>query len=70
MVLLNVKLSEEDQFFYSSTCNVNNEDLRRELIQLNNCRKRLQLIILESNELVKFGPMKNELVEEDLANRI
>lgn len=71
MVLINVKLSEEDQFFYTTTCTTQNEELKRELVIINNWRKRLQLIILEGNELVKKGPMKEGgLVEDDLANRI
>jgi hypothetical protein len=70
MVLLNVKLSEDDQFFYATTCTANNNDLRRELVSLQNARKRLQLVVLEAGELVKFGPIKDELVEEELVNHI
>ena len=59
-----------DQFFYTTSCAVRNDALRNELVDLQNIRKRLQLVVLESEDLVKFGPMKEDLVEDELVNRI
>jgi hypothetical protein len=70
MVLINVKLSEDDQFFYATTSAVRNDALRSELVDLQNWRKRLQLAVLESEDLVKFGSMKEDIVEDELVNRI
>jgi len=73
MVKLHVKRSDDNQFLFETTVEINVRDLIRQLVELHNNRLRIQRLKMEGDELAKHGPSKHPekqgLDDDDAADR-
>lgn len=58
MVVIHIKNSEDNSFLYETTCDKQNDDMIREVVQIWNLRIRLKQLIGGILELGRYGPMK------------
>jgi hypothetical protein len=58
MVVIQVKVSDNEAFLYETTCATTNDDLVREITQVWNMRLRLGQLTGGLREMAKYGPMK------------
>ena len=58
MVVIEIKKSDTDSFLYETTCNTTNDELVRDIVEVNNLRVRLQQLCGGIRELSMYGPMK------------
>lgn len=58
MVVIQVKNSDHDTFLYETNCDVTNDALVRDMVQVWNLRIRLRQLAGGLHELAQHGPMK------------
>jgi len=59
-VLIHLKNSDNEQFFHVSMCSAAAEDLRKELVQIMDLKKQLEVIAAEAGELATHGLMNGD----------
>lgn len=69
MVVAHVKISDDKQFLFQTTCNVPVDTLQQQVIEMANLISRIEAIVSEAEDLVKYGPM-NSPSEQNLAQNI
>lgn len=58
MVVIQIKNSDKDTFLYETSCNISNDQLLRDLVNVWNLRLRLRQLIGGLREMALYGPMK------------
>lgn len=60
MVLIHYKKSDTNQFLYESTVQISIEDIKKELVEINNMRLKVDRLAMSLEELALKGPLKPE----------
>ena len=58
MVVIQIKNSDKDTFLYETSCDISNDQLLRDLVNVWNLRLRLRQLIGGLREMALYGPMK------------